>query len=121
MIGDEIGKGEISHIGNKCTYNGTMPFKDGEKVIMMKISDLELICKAEMKVMKTWRVDMPEVLFGVEEGNNPMLCNMMEIRAKDRTYHKLFLDRFIYGTNFKDELWIRYVNVDVSLIEEGSE
>ena len=34
---------------------------------------------------------------------------------------KLFLDRAFYSTNFKDEMYIRYVSVDMALMEEEPE
>lgn len=113
-------EGKIIKFKGKLLYSGQVPNFLNESVIILRKSDLEMILKAEKTALLIRGQDMPQLLYTLEDGQ-PSIADEIVIQYEKNQTRKMFLDRHIYSMNFKDEIWIRYVDVDQSFIEEEGE
>jgi len=98
--------------GTNFGYRGTVPdVEPDEQVVIMRMADLEKMVKAEASALLATKQEMPEHLF--EQFPDGLTYDLGQYQAK------LFLDRHLYSRNFKDELWVRFADVDQYLIEES--
>ena len=117
---DYPGKGEIkARKSGRKYYKGSLPYAPGTKVVLIKLSDLELILESSEQALLVTKKPMPKKLYNIENTRDiPFFDDVMLYVAKDKTQYKLFLDRHIYSTNPKDMIWVRFASVDESLVEE---
>jgi len=118
---------EIPNRPMRISYQGTFPpVRDGERVVVMRESDLKLMVESCCESLLTQYYEMPEELYSKklvkdEEGSYispPTFSDELDVTRPDGVY-KLYLDRKFYSCNPKDMVWVRYVSVDQSIIEEG--
>jgi hypothetical protein len=123
----DVGYGCIHNEKGEISYKGTLPkCKDLEPVCVVRQSDLELIMKAEEMILLRFPFEMEKELYGnrvIETKRGvrsipPKLVDEMFYHAPDGTTHKLFLDHHFYSSNPRDCLFARWVNVDLSFLEE---
>ena len=113
----------------KYRYRGTWPqCEDGDEVVVLKKEDLELIVSADITALlsKPYKMDPNFYKSHYENINfdeflckNGIFTDKITYTSLEGSEYKLFLDRHFYSRNFKDEMWVRYVSVDQSFIEEG--
>ena len=116
---DYPGKGKVRVKKGKKYYSGSLPYKPGTEVVLIKLSDLELMLESSEQLILATKKPMPKSLYNIETPKIiPFFEDVMLYIAKDKTSYKLFLDRHIYSRNPKDMIWVRFVNCDQSLIEE---
>lgn len=108
-----IGTGRIEKRGKGIHYIGTFPdIDEGEEVVVMKKSDLQLIIEHEQGVLLASEHEMPEEIW-----KNNRLIDRLDYVASDGTSYKLYLERKFYSTNPRDMLFVRYVSVDEAMFE----
>ena len=110
---DEVcGTGHVIKDGNDLRYLGSIPFKEGEKVVLLKLEDLEL-----MLTNSTRGLLMQNKPIG------PVFAQMFPAEIiyshRDGNEYKLFREDFIYSPNMKDMMFFRYVSEDMAWEEEG--
>jgi len=107
-----IGKGTITKKDGSVLYSGTVPdAREGEPVVLMRLSDLELMVNHDLMALLASQLRMkPEII--------RTLPDEMEYTANDGTKHRLFLDHQFYTRHPKDYMFIRYTSVDESFMEE---
>jgi len=110
---EKVGRGRIIKRGKSLMYRGTIPFKENERVALIKKDDLDLIIQNSVMALLLTKKRMPEELFG----KNPAFTDQLEYITEDGTY-SLYLDRHLYSPNFKDMIFIRYESVDEAFVEE---
>lgn len=117
-----LGFGKVTEVDGTLEYNGTFPIcEDGDELMIMRRGDLEALLKHDIIALLTTHKAMVPELYEVEDDDNPPFFeNELEYMADDGTLHKLFLDRSFYSPNYKDMVFVRYVSVDQSIIEEGT-
>lgn len=109
---NRIGRGCMKKKGDKIFYSGSFPDCIlGEEIIIMKLDDLELMVKHDTNSLLSQQLEM-------DENDYSGFTDEILYAAPDMTSYKLFLDRHFYGSNPKDMVWVRYVSVDMSLMEE---
>lgn len=122
MVFNRIGRGEVVKLeGDRCQYKGSIP-EDciGKPVIIMKESDLEVLATADMNALLAFPYSMDEKFYSVEDPEFlSAFPDKITFTPPHEEAHKLYLDRHFYSTNLKDMMWLRYVDVDQSIIEEG--
>lgn len=107
----KIGKGIILENKTALTYQGTMPFKAGDQVVVIKEAELEEIVKNKIQLLLETGKQMPTFLYNY-------FPDEIDYTASDGTVHKLYFERKIYGDNLKDMMLIRYVSYDQACEEE---
>jgi len=120
-----IGSGRVIKNEKGIYYEGTLP-TDADEVCVLRKEDLEVLIRAEEMLMLRVPREMPKDLYGnriVETRRgivslSPKVVDEILYTAPDQTQHKLFLDHHLYGANFKDMVWLRFANVDISMLEE---
>jgi hypothetical protein len=127
----KVGKGTILKNGGSLGYQGTMPFEPGERVVIIKESNLEEAIKDKFQLLLSDWKEMPPCLYSglfVKDVKGkeiamlpPAFPDEIEYRAEDGTKHKLILERKIYGGNPRDMMILRYVSVDQAFEEEKFE
>lgn len=116
---NKFGQGKIE-IGddNYVHYHGSCPPElVGQDVYMISKQDLELIIHADVSSLMATRRNMPDELYNCNQPES--LPDEIVLVYRDRTTQKMFLDRNIYSPSFKDIVWVRYVSVDQSFMEEN--
>ncbi len=124
-----FGRIEVTDFGEPL-YQGTVPFQRGDEVCIIKKELLELLCEKETELLRAHEYELPEYMYShsLTIGDQQECAGCMHLPDEmfyipAQTEHiqepfKLFLDRTVYSFNPRDEIWVRYVNVDVSLSEE---
>lgn len=120
-----FGEGKIVKKNGKIMYQGTFPeVKIGEKFVILPKVVLESMVRTDENSLLNTGKPMDKDLYdnsnlNHEDGSKspPFFEDELDYIAKDGKY-KLYLDRHLYTRNPKDMIWVRYVNVDESLIEE---
>ena len=116
---ESIGKGKIIIVDKKKVYDGSLPYKKGTEVFLIKRSDLESILEGEISILLASKKKMPKRWYDIEKKDAyPLFEDEIDYISKEGLKFKLFLDRHTYSNNQKDMIWIRYVSVDQSSIEE---
>lgn len=117
-----IGKGKIINKGaNKC-YVGTFPSCNcGEELAIIRMNDLVDILNDSITCLLSTRKSMNKNYYvhSKEYDCPPFFEDEMKYTAKDGSVHRLFLDRHFYTENPKDMVFVRYVSVDESFMEES--
>jgi hypothetical protein len=117
-----FGMGQITNEGGKLKYIGTMPFKEGELVVILKHSHLNNILQAEMNLLMHYAHDMPQQMY-VGEANTRRcktcmtLPDEMVVGWKGNAF-KMFLDRRFYSNKPDRYIFVRWENVNQALTEE---
>ena len=127
----DFGRGVIKKKGGERGYFGTIPSSnDGERVVMIKESDLEEVLKNKIELLLKTGKEMPKRLYqsypikdekGEIIGEIPSeFPDEVDYKSNDgKLLFKLYLDRKIYTNNSKDMMFIRYVSIDQAVIEEN--
>lgn len=121
MTFKKFGQGKIVIGDNdRVHYEGTIsPELVGEDVVIMKQDDLELMIESDTNSLMITAREMDSQLYDCNQPNS--LPDEVIMEYNDQTEQKMFLDRAIYSSNFKDMIWIRYVSVDQSFVEENEQ
>ena len=110
----EIGKGKIKKKGKRFVYEGNFPnVGEDVEIAVIRLEDLEALIRGQENALLQTKFDMDKLF--------DYFPDEMTYEASNTTKHKLFLDRHFYSRNPKDMVWLRYVSVDQSFIEENSQ
>lgn len=120
-----FGKGKVIKKNGKLVYRGSFPkVNTNDEIVILPANVLEEIIKSDENALLITGIKMDEYLFDNSQLNElngsespPFFEDELDYIDKDIKY-KLYLDRHLYSKNPKDMIWIRYVNIDESLIEE---
>ena len=114
-----IGKGKVVRNEMGVSYKGTMPFEHDETVLIIRESDLKAILESETELLKQTGKDIPKMFYDRTGGRQPLLVGEI-VYSDGEIDWRLFLDRHFYASNPKNELWVRYANVDQFDEDEGN-
>lgn len=111
-----FGRGHVRMGKHKqLVYIGTIPYEDGEEVILLKKSDLEKMVSTEYGMLKASQLPMPEVL---SNPKTPVHFPVMLMSTSDGGEHRLYLDPHFYTDDPFKCVWIRYESVEQAVEEE---
>lgn len=97
-------------------YRGTLPFDEGEEVIIFRSSNVNDAIHQETGILKQGFLEMPSYLFDVKQ-HAEAFPDSLNFTRGDQTVI-LYLDRKLYGKDFGKEIWIRYISEERGFAED---
>jgi hypothetical protein len=104
----KIDLGRIVKQKNGLGYVGSMKFKEGDEVYLVKKEDYEESLKDVMRIMLKRGMNMAD----------EFIQYFPDTVIFDNLPHPHYLDRRIYTANLEKEFWIRYSTIE-KFIDEG--
>lgn len=106
VLTDKLGIGIVKKSKGRTFYEGSLPFNNDEPVYIVQKDFMEKIIGEGLTVLKYNRVKMPEELFqGFPD-------EIQFTNGISHEKHKLLLDRYFYGRDIFNLIFLRYASID---------
>jgi len=117
-VREVVGTGRIVSVDGKRVYDGTLPFDDGRRVLVVDRQDFSQMLGREMGMLLSHPVEMPEAFYDNSGKHSPELPDEI-ISAISCSPSRLFLDRNFYSLRPNQYICARWVSVELSSKEEA--